>query len=216
MDRRILWLVDENRNQLATYSSRIRRMMPASVEVRAIFPFRRKEDYIEEVLGNENTSGIVLDQKLKDTGIATYFGIELARYLRSISPKIPIYILTNFTREKEQFVGSEWSVEDIIDKSDMGDNAKFQIIAARILRRMAVFEDLLAAREKRFNELLKKSLNESLSVEEHTELKNLQDERTTVTLAVELTQLENLERSVDMYKSIWEKFKRLDKDKSDE
>lgn len=215
MERRILWVIDENRNQLATYSSRIRRAMPKSVEVRAITPFRRKEDYVEGVLGDPNTSCIVVDQKLKDTGIATYYGIELARYLRSINPKMPIYILTNFVEEKEQFAGSEWSVEDIIDKNDMGDNVKFQIITARMIRRMAVFEDLLADREKRFNELLKKSLNEELSAEEHAELKNLQDDRTAITLAAELKQLESLERSVDMYKSLWEKFRSLDKDKDD-
>jgi hypothetical protein len=216
MDRRILWLIDENSNQLMTYSSRFKRVMPSSVEIRSIYPFPRKEDYIETVLGNPNTGCIVVDQKLKDTGIATYFGIELANFLRSIDQKMPIYILTNFTKEKEQFVGSEWSVEEIIDKNDMGDRNKLHTLGARILRRMNVFDNMLGLREKRFADLLRKSLNEDLSEEEFTELHNLQAERTAATLASELKQLEELEKSVEVYKSVWEKFRRVQSEHEDD
>jgi CheY-like chemotaxis protein len=206
MVQQIVWLIDENKQQLTTYRNILRRLLPKSVQVKAIEPLPKKEDYILAVLENPLTACIIVDQKLKDTGIANYYGIELAKYLRGVNTKIPIYILTNYVNEQEQFVGAEWSVEDIISKRDMSDDEKLKILKARILRRINVYEDLLEEREHRFHDLLRKSLTDELSEEERFELQNLQFERTSVTLASELHQLDELERVVDKYKDIFKKF----------
>ena len=116
MDNPIVWLIDESLDELQTYVDELRHLLPLSIDVKGMSPLPRKEDYFEAVLGDPNTACVLIDQKLKGTG-ANYLGIELARALRQVNTKIPIYILTNWIKEPEQFVGSEWSVEDIIDKN---------------------------------------------------------------------------------------------------
>ncbi len=70
------------------------------------------------------------------TGIATYTGIELARDLRRINSKIPIYILTNYA---DEFVDGEWSVEDIA-KGSFRDDKQNEITSSRIIRRIDVYK----------------------------------------------------------------------------
>lgn len=107
MNKRILWLIDENKRQSRTSVNQLRMILPNSITVEPIFPpYRQKADYLP-VLDDPETVCFVIDQKLKDTGIATYTGIELAQYLRSINHKIPIYILTNYeftteTKKRQQ------------------------------------------------------------------------------------------------------------------
>lgn len=207
MNKRIIWIIDENKNQLKTSMNAFKIMMPSSVEIETVFPpHRMKEEYIDSILANPNTACIIIDQKLKDTGITTYVGIELAQYLRGINTKIPIYILTNYVDEKDEFVGGEWSVEDILDKGMLSDE-RAAIIRARILRNIDVYEDMLDERTRRFNALLKKSLTEQLDDTEQKELETLQFERTSVTLASEFQQLTALEQIVNQHRALLEDFK---------
>lgn len=207
MDKRIIWLIDENENELKTYYRDLKNLMPDSVQIEAMIPLPRKEDYISAVLENTSTATVIIDQRLKDTGIADYLGIELARFLRSVNHKLPIYILTNYPKDEEEFVGSKWSVEDIIDKSDFGHNEKLIPLKARILRRIDVYDDILEERERRFNDLLRKSLKEELTPEEREELSELEFLRTSTTGASELQQLQVLEEIVEEHKKLMEKFK---------
>ncbi len=193
MDK-IIWLVDDNENESRTYTRKFRRLMPKSVSVERIFPpYRTKERYIA-ILDDPNTACIIVDQRMKGSGEATYTGIELAQYLRGINKKIPIYILTNFAEEEDEFVGGEWSVEDIIPKDRLNDQEKSQIVKARILRRIDVYEDVLNERTQRFSELLKKSLNDSLDEAESQELAELQFERTASTVANEFAEQQALDQ----------------------
>lgn len=201
-DNKIIWLVDENENQSKTYARRLGRLMPDPIKIDRIFPpFRTKEEYIA-VLDDPDTACIVVDQRLKDTGEATYTGIELAQYLRGINKKIPIYILTNFADEEDEFAGGEWSVEDIISKDVLNDEEEAQIVKARILRRMDVYEDLLNKRAQRFSELLKKSLTDNLNEAELQELEELQFERTASTLAGELAEQQALDQIIKTNKEL--------------
>ena len=194
MNKRIIWLIDENERQSRTYVNQLRMMLPYSITVEPIFPpYRQKADYLP-VLDDPETVCFVIDQKLKDTGIATYTGIELAQYLRGINRKIPIYILTNYAQQQDQFVEGEWSVEEIISKGSLCDDRQSQITKARIIRRIDVYEDILGEREKRFSQLLRKSLNDELNEAELQELEQLQFERTAPTLASEVAELSQLEK----------------------
>jgi DNA-binding NarL/FixJ family response regulator len=207
MDKPIIWLIDENQNELTTYSKVLRKLMPESVEIQAILPFPNEQDYVSPVLTNPNTASIIIDQKLKDTGVANYVGIELAKFFRSINPKLPIYILTNFASEEEEFAGDEWSVEDIIDKSHLSKNEKLTNLKAKILRRINVYDDILEERERRFNDLLRKSLKEELTPQEQNEFSKLEFHRSSATLAGELQQLQELEKIVEKHKKLMEKLK---------
>jgi DNA-binding NarL/FixJ family response regulator len=203
MDKHVIWFIDEDEHELRTFHRQLRSMMPENIEVVAIFPFPQKEEYLK-ILDAPDTSCLIIDQRLKNTGIAAYTGIELAQYLRGVNKKIPIYILTNFA--DDDFSDGAWSVEEIISKSDLSDEASAKTVAARLLRHLSIYQDILAEREQRFNDLLKKSLNDELGGEELEELEALQLERTSTTLASELAQLKELELIVERHKQLMGSF----------
>ncbi len=200
----IVWLIDEIQSELRTYNALLRRTLPTSMVIEPVVARKNREDY-EDILGNPRTAAIILDQRLKSTGISTYTGIELARYFRSINSKLPIYILTNYAADVQEFLGSEWSVEDILAKDDLKDESKKQIIAARFIRRLDVYDDILVGREQRFRDLLSRSLRHELNDAEIQELENLQLQRFSATLASELTRLEELDQIIDAQKKILSK-----------
>jgi CheY-like chemotaxis protein len=190
MNKYIIWLIDDIEKESTTYSNGLKLDMPQGFQIETICPpYRRIENY-SALLENPDTACIIIDQKLTETGYATYTGIELAQYLRSINQKVPIYILTSYADEKNEFTDGEWSVEIIIPK----DSFNARTVIARILRHTNVYEDILDGRAKRFNELLKKTLDDSLDEAELEELAELQFERTAPTLAKEVEELQELKQ----------------------
>ncbi|HRX00464.1 MAG TPA: hypothetical protein P5280_13290 [Cyclobacteriaceae bacterium] len=199
MTNPIVWYVDEDETQSKTYVNELRMLLQSSLDVQAIYPpFRTKEEYLP-ILKNPKTACLVFDQRLKDTGMATYSGIELATYIRSVNSKIPIYILTNYARddeEKEEFSDKSWSVEQIIDKGSLNRDEYAQEISSRILRHINVYEDILGEREAKFRSLLQKSVVSGLTENEQAEFDKLQFERSQVTLASELPEKQELDELV--------------------
>ena len=194
MNKHIIWLIDDDEEELTAYGDELKLDMSQEIQIKAILPYPRKIDYVSTLLEDPDTACIIIDQKLKEKGDATYTGIELAQYLRRIKKKIPIYILTNFPHDQDEFAGGEWSVDDIISKGSLSDEEGAQTAKARILRHIDVYEDILDERAKRFNELLKKSLDDSLNEAELDELAELQAERIAPTLAKDVEELQKLER----------------------
>ncbi|MHC1685977.1 MAG: hypothetical protein AB6733_24105 [Clostridiaceae bacterium] len=204
MDNPKVWLIDENQEQIETFANVFRSQFPKEVSVEPIYPpLGKTQDYIR-LLNTPDLACLIIDQRLKDTGIASYLGIELALFLRSINTKLPIYILTNFAEDSDAFNEGAWSVEDIIDKSDLAKvgSDKSKAIVARILRRIAGYSDYLAAREKKFHELLRKTLNGELTPEDKAELDEIQFDRTSSILAEELPKLQELNELLEEYKKI--------------
>ncbi len=194
MNNQTIWLIDDDEEQLTTYSNELKLDTSQEIQIKATLPYPRKVDYVSTLLESPDIACIIIDQKLKEKGHATYTGIELAQYLRRIKKKIPIYILTNFPHEQDEFAGGEWSVEDIISKGSFSDEEGAQTAKARIMRHMKVYGDILDERAKQFNELLKKSLDDSLNEAELDELAELQAERIAPTLAKDVEELQKLER----------------------
>ena len=193
MNKHIIWLIDDDEEELTAYSNELELDMSQEIQIKAIPPYPRKIDYVSTLLEDPDTACIIIDQKLKEEGDATYTGIELAQYLRRIKKKIPIYILTNFPDDKD-FAGHEWNIEYIISKGSFSDEAGAQTAKARILRHIDVYGDILDRRAKRFNELLRRSLDDSLNEAELDELAELQAERIAPTLAKDVEELQKLER----------------------
>ena len=190
MNKYIIWLIDDIERESTTYSNGLKTEMSQEFQIETICPpYRKIEDY-SVLLKNPNTACIIIDQRLTETGYATYTGIELAQYLRSINQKVPIYILTSYADEEDEFTGGEWSVEHIIPK----DSFNARTVIARISRHTNVYEDILDGRAKRFKELLKKSLDDSLDEAELEELTELQFGRFGPTLAEEVEKLQELEQ----------------------
>lgn len=189
MNKHIIWLIDDLKKDSTTYSNALKTDIPQGFQIETICPpYRRIEDY-SALLENPDTACIIIDQKLTAAGDATYTGIELAEYLRSINQKVSIYILTSYA-EEEDFTDGEWSVEHIIPKN----NFNARTVIARILRHTNVYADILDGRAKRFKELLKKSLDDSLDEAELEELTELQFGRFGPTLAKEVEDLRKLEQ----------------------
>jgi len=180
-------------------------MMPESIEVRTIIAYKNLDDYLP-LLNDPQTACIITDQKLKVTGIATYTGIELAEYLRAINTKIPIYILTNFADDSDEFIGGEWSVEDILRKDELSDVSKQKTLTARILRRIGVYEDILGEREEKFHTLLKKSMEGELENSELQELDELRLQKISPNLARELEQVIQMEQIVRAHEELMSRF----------
>lgn len=201
MSESIVWYVDEDETQSRTYVNELRMLLPSSLDIRAIYPpLRTKEEYLS-ILEDPKTACLILDQRLKDTGMATYSGIELASYIRSVNPKIPIYILTNYAKddeEKQEFSDKSWSVEQIIDKGNLNRDEYAREVASRILRHVNVYEDILGQREAKFRFLLQKYSGVGLTDEEQTEFETLQFERSQITLASELTEKQTLDKLIEV------------------
>ena len=49
--KNVLWLIDENKNDLQTYSRELANALGNEIQIRAIEPLRHKCDYNEEILG---------------------------------------------------------------------------------------------------------------------------------------------------------------------
>lgn len=204
MDDQKIWLIDDNRQEIDTYANVIRSHFPKEIIVETICPpLGQLQDYIK-LLNTPGLACLIIDQRLKESGEAGYLGIELALFLRRINTKLPMYILTNFAEDSDAFNEGAWSVEDIIDKSDLAKVGSDKLIAviARILRRITNYNDYLAEREKKFHELLRKTINGQLSPEDIAELNEIQFDRTSSILAEELPTLQELNKLLEEYKSI--------------
>jgi len=215
-ETRVIWYIDEDKRQLRTYKSRFEKALPkdTSIDVVGIRALPHMEDYLE-LLKDPRTGCIIIDQRLKETGEVDHTGIELATFLRSIKPKLPIYILTNFAYEHDEYAEGEWTVEDIISKTDLGDQEKLIVIVARMLRRMSVYDEILGDREKRFRYLLQKSLNEQLDDYEQLELEELKFFRFSSLHASEMPYIRELKDTLGELKEITSKIPKSNGEKGE-
>lgn len=164
--------VDENEDQRETYALMLQECFPEGENVPTVFGVEPKPHVgdMSFLVENPNVVAIVLDEQLKESGIAQYYGIELASYLRTLNSKIPIYILTSFV-DSEELLDGEMQVEDILNKQDL--SAKKHVVGARMLRRIDSYLDIMGNRNIRFELLLRKSVRGQLAEDEKEELEKL-------------------------------------------
>lgn len=167
-----IYFVDEDEDQRETYSLMLQECFPKDENSPKVYGIEPKATPGEMsfLLEDPEVVAIVLDEQLKDSGVAQYFGIELASYLRGLNKKLPIYILTSFVQSEELLEG-EMEVEDILSKQEL--SSRVDIVGARILRRIDSYIEVTGKRDTRFELLLRKSFKESLSDDESNELAEL-------------------------------------------
>lgn len=185
--------VDEDEDQRETYCLTLQECFPKnenSPKVVGLAPREQVSD-MRFLVEDKDTVTIILDEQLKDSGVAKYFGIDLAEYLRGLNRKIPIYILTSYP-DSEELTAGEMSVEDILSKQELP--TRKEVIGARILRRIDSYLDITSEREKRFESLLRKSINENLNDSEIGELLELEYLRSTPYEIDEIISQEKLAR----------------------
>jgi hypothetical protein len=196
MKQTILYLVDDKEEARHANGPALQKFLGSpDIKVVPLEPFPEFAQF-DTLLRDPNLGGFFIDQKMIGGGVVNYNGIDLASHLRGLHPKLPIYILTGYPNE--DFTGTAYRVEDIVDKEDIEDrdSEKAQVLRARILRRLDVFGDVLDAREQRFHDLLVKSTKEPLTAEEEKELGLLEAERLAPQHAAEMKDTKALEQAV--------------------
>lgn len=191
----ILYFVDEKEEARWANTHALKKLLDTpDVEVTGLAPFQNFAEY-DPLLANPQVRGFFIDQRMRGGGV-NYNGIDLAEYLRGHHRKLPIYILTG--HPTDDFTGTAYRVEDIVDKEDIEDRDSeiAKTIRARILRRLAVFEDVLNEQERRFHDLLVKSMKEPLTSNEEKELGILEIERLVPLQSEELRDVKALEAAI--------------------
>lgn len=192
-----VYLVDENAEQRRAFTLTLNELFEGNgIVIRSMAPLPNPEDYAALLAGG-TVAALILDQKMEDGGVA-YSGTQLSARLRSIAPKLPIFILSNYTENRSLFEDGEGDVESIISKKDITDPTTHdaQIFKARFLRRLSGFVDLLDERAKRYHDLLVKSLRETLTPEEEKEIGVLETERIIPQQAAEIGDIKALQVAI--------------------
>jgi len=164
--------IDEDKDQRDTFGELLRLCFPKSDTSIEIITQEPKPSLHEMsyLLQDPDIVTIIIDEQLKESGVAQYFGIELASYLRAANKKLPIYILTSYP-ESEELIDGEISVEDILNKQELP--GKKNVIGARILRRINNYHDIMNEREIKFEQLLRKSISEDMDQSDFDQLAEL-------------------------------------------
>lgn len=204
MKRNVIYLVDEHPPARRANAEALRRLLDnPEIQVAELEPLPTVADYNARIAA-PSTAAFVLDQRMKQAGIVNYNGTDLASHLRGIDSKMPIYILTGYAEEKEDFEGSEYLVEYIIGKTEIRDStsAEAKIVKARMLRHLEVFNDVRNSQEQRFHDLLVKSLREPLTAEEQHEMDQIENETTIPIVASERSKEQELSEQVDKLRKV--------------
>lgn len=204
MRRHIIYFVDEAPSARRACVRALTTLLDnPEIKVIAQEPLRTFADY-DPLMADPATAAFILDQRMKGSGIVTYNGTDLARHLRGIDGKMPIYILTSYSDEKQDFADSEYLVEYVLSKEDINvsTSKEAKIVKARLLRHLDVFNDVREGQEQRFHDLLLKSLREPLTAEEQYEMDQIEGETTAPILAAERHKEITLGEKVDKLRAL--------------
>ncbi len=118
-----IYMVDADWPQSRTYARQFERMFEGTeFIIRAIHPpYKKTADYLPLL---SNAACFIIEQRLKDTGFATYMGLELADFLHSHESELPIYILTNYVDPLVEAVGSH-GIAEVIAKGSLYEEGGF-------------------------------------------------------------------------------------------
>lgn len=190
----VVLYIDEEPKALKLNGRALQRCFGTEATVIPIEPDMIKEKMVERIFSYENLGTVIIDQKLNAAGTASYFGTELAKALRILDKKIPVYILTNFSQELDS---NDANVEYILSKDDLSDPKKTETISTRLRRHLNVFSDIMSTRETRYEELLRKSQICQLSEDELDEFKSSGFYREKKILASELIDATELQMKLE-------------------
>jgi len=203
MKRHVIYFVDEDEPARRANLRDLKALIDnPAIQIRDLAPLATFAEY-DSLANDPATAAFILDQKLKPGGM-TYNGTDLALYLRGIDSKMPIYILTGYAGETDEFRGFEYLIEYIIDKQHIEDPNSDNAIKhkARLLRHLDVFNDVRSARDQRFHDLIIKSSREPLSVDETKELIELEGERIGSVAAAEHERQIKLDTEIEAMKKL--------------
>jgi hypothetical protein len=162
--------VDDDSDIRTTYEISMQMMFDDKFEIVCLDAEPSLKDMMKVLDGIPDKVTYFIDEKLKHSGIASYTGTELVENIRVLDSKIPIYILTSFSDEIEQYLGD---IEFVIDKNDWETDQEEHNLKKRFLRHINTYKDIKSEQAQRFDELLEKSLFTTLSEDEIEEFNAL-------------------------------------------
>ena len=200
----VLW-IDEEQRALDSFAGFLQECFGDEVILVPEMPKNEIVDMLDRISVDRDIVAIVLDQKLKSTGMARYTGIELAEAIRRNDAKLPVYMLTN---HKDDIGDLEYQVEYVLEKDYLCDGAYLRTVSARVRRHINVFKDIISEREQRFDELLRKSIGNGLTADEEKEFAELDFWRNKSVLSQEEHWAEDLKKELDEQEGILRELRR--------
>jgi ERCC4-related helicase len=187
--------IDDDKEAQATYKDPLQDLFGDDFELLDLEPKFELNDMLKTLLNYNNVVAYILDEKLNALGQTNYLGQELAKAIRDLNPKVPIYIFTAFKDEFDSTYGPA-EIEYVISKDELSNDAMQISLSSKIRRHHNVFSDVLSERAKRLDELLIKLLGESITPEETEELNQLNLLRTKSIELEESSIVPNLKEKV--------------------
>lgn len=162
--------IDDEENSRFIYGALLEEIYGDQFFVETVEPGLTIESMIDFINKIDDVAAIVIDEKLQVGAGAAYKGSDLVQAIRGYDTKLPLYILTSEMGLIEPPFGS---VEYIIDKSRIGEDA-YKCECMKLMRRhVESFNDIKSSRMERFDFLLSKSLTEELTEAEIVEYNQL-------------------------------------------
>jgi DNA-binding LytR/AlgR family response regulator len=204
MQRNKIYFIDEDAAARRANLRYLRALLDDdTLEFESMEPLKTFSQY-NDLISRPSTAAFILDQRMKGSGLVNYQGIDLARHLRGIDGKMPIYILTGHPGEEADFAGSEHLVEYIIGKDEIENvnSNQAKIVKARILRHINVFNDVRDEQEQRFHDLIVKSMNGQLTASEIDEMNKIEGITTAPVVAAERARENDLGSKIEQLKVV--------------
>lgn len=126
-------------------------------------------DEYAELAADWETGAVLIAHRLGSAPGLGKTGLDVADYLRTLRPELPIYLLADDESDLADDEGE--SVDGVILRSAL-QNAP-GVYAKRILRAMQRYEAALTERQRRLKELVDRKLAGELSAEEEADLEQL-------------------------------------------
>lgn len=155
--------IDDDSDIRATYELSMKIMFGDEFEVVCLDAEPSLEGMMKTLDGIPDKVTYFIDERLKHSGRSAYAGLELVECIRLFDSKIPIYMLTSFSDEIEQYLGD---VEFVIDKNDWESDEEEENLKKRVFRHINTYKDIRSTQEARFDELLEKSIFSTLTEKE--------------------------------------------------
>jgi len=189
--------IDDREDVRFTYKRNLTRIFRNIAEVIALEPLAKIEDMISLLDKIDEKVMYVVDEDLQHYGVAQYSGAQLIQAIRISNRKIPIYILTGYILTIDKNLAD---VEFVIDKGEWNENS--QKFAKRFLRHIDTYNEVKNLQEKRFDELLCKSLVSILTEDEEKEYSALNLNRSKILANESIITTKDLERLNDKEKKL--------------
>lgn len=186
-DHPIIYFLDEEEDQQFFLKMALTALFGATHEIRLLPVLQEMTGYLM-LLDAGNVSAVFIDQQLDQTGeITSFTGVGLADFLRQHFPLMPIYVVTGHQIEGSELTTEKAGATDaVIPKPNLVIDSPLSLMfKQQFLRRLERYEEALTARQRRFRELLAKSLQTTLTSEETAELEQMKAERLIPTASAE-------------------------------